>query len=232
MKTEHKAKRKTARYTKKFRENAIQMFVESSENCTKMAKKIGIPDGTLYGWLIEAKLLKKERENKHYSYSFKKEAVRLYKHSNKNFSQVSREIGVSGATLSKWCREITIRNSHSEEQINDLVDKFEKSKLTRIAFAKKNKLPVSTLRNWQIRRKETEKVSEERKAEKENIVEKIEPIRELPSVKENNLIDSLMKLFQKKHKEEYKKITIDFEEKKGFSISSEKRATIEKIQCK
>jgi len=47
-----------------------------------------------------------------YTREFKQEAVRLVETSNKNKTEIARDLGISDSALSKWCKELA---NHGEQ---------------------------------------------------------------------------------------------------------------------
>ena len=56
------------------------------------------------------------KPRRQYSEEFKREAVELIKRSGKSKAQISRELGVSGQNISRWCQKYGQGEDEAEEQ--------------------------------------------------------------------------------------------------------------------
>jgi len=71
-----------------------------------------------------------------YSEDFKKEAIRLVSSGERTQKEVSRNLGVSSATISKWCSEsqpskATLDLEHSMEENRKLRNELERVRMER-----------------------------------------------------------------------------------------------------
>jgi transposase len=68
---------------------------------------------------------KKTRTRKSYSAEFKGEAVRLALSGTRSKGEVARNIGISSAMLSNWCRAASVRASAGNQELNAEVKRLE-----------------------------------------------------------------------------------------------------------